>query len=107
MSEPPRHHVLPQEHRAWFEQRGFTGDMDIDQFCVRMERSGHEAIHGGGNWQLGRKWPGEWNQLILDVLRQAETRAGRMLTREEILQTVAFHMKRYNLPMTFTPWRGK
>jgi len=107
MSEPPRHHVLPQEHREWFEQRGFTGDMDIDQFCVRMERSGHEAIHGGGDWQLGRKWPGEWNQLIMDVLRQAETRAGRMLTREEILQTVAFHMKRYNLPMTFTPWRGK
>jgi hypothetical protein len=107
MAEPPRHHVLPQEHREWFEQRGFTGDMDIDQFCVRMERAGHEAIHGGGDWQLGRKWPGEWNQLIMDVLRQAETRSGRMLTQGEILQTVAFHMKRYKLPMTFTPWRGQ
>ncbi|HYO69534.1 MAG TPA: DUF2380 domain-containing protein, partial [Archangium sp.] len=34
MAEPPRHHVLPQEFREWFEQRGFTGDMKIDQFCV-------------------------------------------------------------------------
>ena len=54
MSEPPKHHVLPQEHREWFEQRGFTGDMDIDQFCVRLEQAHHEAIHGGGNWRLGR-----------------------------------------------------
>jgi len=57
MGEPPKHHVLPREHRAWFEKRGFTGDMDIDQFCVRMDRAKHEAIHGGGDWRLGAHGP--------------------------------------------------
>jgi len=28
--------------------------MDIDNFCVRLEQAQHEAIHGGGNWRLGR-----------------------------------------------------
>jgi hypothetical protein len=107
MAEPPRHHVLPQEHREWFEQRGFTGDMSIDQFCVRMERAGHEAIHGGGNWRLGRTWPGEWNQMLMGALRKAETRAGRMLTPGEILKVVAGYMKEYKLPMSFTPWGGR
>ncbi|WP_245814183.1 hypothetical protein [Cystobacter ferrugineus] len=54
MAEPPRHHVLPKEFREWFEKRGFTGEMDIDQFCVKLEQAHHEAIHGGGNWKLGR-----------------------------------------------------
>jgi hypothetical protein len=31
MAEAPKHHVLPDEYRAWFEKRGFTGDMDIDE----------------------------------------------------------------------------
>ncbi|MCP3165288.1 hypothetical protein [Myxococcus qinghaiensis] len=35
-------------HREWFEARGFKGDMDIDQFCVRLEQAHHEATHGGG-----------------------------------------------------------
>ncbi|MCY1073788.1 DUF2380 domain-containing protein [Archangium lansingense] len=50
MAEPPRHHVLPKEFREWFEKRGFTGEMDIDEFCVRLEQAHHEAIHGGGSW---------------------------------------------------------
>ncbi|PTL74887.1 DUF2380 domain-containing protein, partial [Vitiosangium sp. GDMCC 1.1324] len=33
MAEPPRHHVMPKEFREWFEKRGFTGEMDIDEFC--------------------------------------------------------------------------
>jgi hypothetical protein len=107
MTEPPRHHVLPREFREWFEKRGFTDEMSIDQFCLKMEQAGHEAIHGGGNWQMGRKWPGEWNRMIMKSLRDAETRAGRMLTRDEILSLVAKVMKQYNLPMNFTPWRGR
>ncbi|MFB1483477.1 DUF2380 domain-containing protein [Corallococcus sp. RDP092CA] len=107
MSDAPKHHVLPQEHREWFERRGFKGDMDIDQFCVRLEKAHHEAIHGGGNWKLGRTWPGEWNQLLMRELLKAETRAGRMLTRDAILKLVAKQMKDYKIPMNFTSWRGQ
>ncbi|WIG94104.1 TIGR02269 family lipoprotein [Myxococcus sp. SDU36] len=107
MSDAPKHHVLPKEHRAWFEARGFKGDMDIDQFCVRLERAHHEAIHGGGDWRLGRTWPGEWNQFLMRELLKAEERAGRMLTRNAILKLVAKHMKDYKLPMNFTSWRGQ
>jgi len=107
MSEAPKHHVLPREHREWFEQRGFTGAMDIDQFCVRMEKSHHEAIHGGGNWQLGRTWPGEWNRMIMDELRRAEARSGRMLTRNQVLDIVATRMKTYDIPLRFSRGRSR
>jgi Predicted lipoprotein of unknown function (DUF2380) len=106
MAEPPRHHVMPKEFRAWFEKRGFTGEMDIDKFCVKLEQAHHEAIHGGGNWKLGRTWPGEWNQMIMKALREAELRTGRMLTRSEILKIVASRMRRYRIKMNFIPWRG-
>jgi len=107
MSDAPKHHVLPDEHRAWFEKRGFTGDMDIDAFCVRLERAHHEAIHGGGDWRLGRMWPDEWNQMIMRVLRKAESEADRTLTRSEILKIVAKHMRDYDIPMNFTPGRRR
>ncbi|NTX53409.1 DUF2380 domain-containing protein [Myxococcus sp. CA039A] len=107
MAEAPKHHVLPREHRKWFEQRGFTGAMDIDHFCVRLERAHHESIHGGGNWKLGRTWPGEWNQRLMEVLREAEVEAGRMLTRNEILKEVAKRMRDYRIPMSFTSGRKR
>jgi hypothetical protein len=106
MAEPPKHHVLPREFREWFERRGFTGGMSIDQFCVRMERASHEAIHGGGDWRLGRTWPGEWNRMIMKALLDAETQAGRTLTRDAILKVVAKNMRDYKIPMNFTPWGG-
>jgi len=105
-AEPPRHHVLPKEFREWFEKRGFTGEMDIDQFCVRLEQAHHQAIHGGGNWKLGRTWPGEWNRMLMKVLLDAEAKAGRMLTRNEILKNVAKRMRDYQIPTNFIPWRG-
>ncbi|WP_324291589.1 DUF2380 domain-containing protein [Corallococcus sp. BB11-1] len=101
MSDAPKHHVLPQEHREWFERRGFKGAMDIDQFCVRMEKADHQAIHGGGDWRMGRTWAGEWNQMIMGQLRDAESAAGRMLTRNEILNIVAEHMQSSDIPMNF------
>ncbi len=107
MGERPQHHVLPQEHRKWFEERGFTGDMDIDRFCVELEEAHHQAIHGGGNWRLGRTWPEEWNRMIMKVLRDAETEAGRKLTRNEVLKIVTYNMTRYEIPVSFTPWRSR
>ena len=52
MSEHPKHHVMPDEHRGWFEERGFKGDMDIDPFCVRLERAHHEGFTAveTGSW---------------------------------------------------------
>ncbi|MFY1826557.1 DUF2380 domain-containing protein [Myxococcus fulvus] len=102
MAEPPKHHVLPREHRKWFEQRGFKGDMDIDQFCVRLEQSHHEAIHGGGNWKLGRMWPDEWNRMIMRTLHQSEALTGRLLTRNQVLDIVAERMKAFYIPIQFT-----
>ncbi|WP_341870677.1 DUF2380 domain-containing protein [Corallococcus terminator] len=107
MSEAPKHHVLPQEHREWFEKRGFKGPMDIDQFCVRLERAHHEAIHGGGDWRLGRTWPGEWNRMIMKLLRDSETEIGRRLTRNETLNIVAENMKFYDIKMKFIPGRRR
>lgn len=107
MAEPPRHHILPDEHRAWFEQRGFVGDMEIDRFCVRLEAAKHQAIHGGGNWRMGRTWPGEWNRMIMEVLQKTETRIGRMATRSEILEIVAQYMKEYRIPMNFVTGRRR
>jgi hypothetical protein len=107
MAERPQHHVLPDEFREWFEKRGFNGATSIDQFCVELELAHHQAIHGGGNWRLGRTWPGEWNQLIMKVMRDAETDAGRMLTRNEILKLVAKNMRFYKIQMNFTAWRGR
>jgi hypothetical protein len=107
MGARPQHHVLPQEYREWFKQRGFTGDMDIDRFCVELEEAHHQAIHGGGNWRLGRTWPEEWNRMIMTTLRRAETRAGRRLTRNEILTIVTDTMGRYEIPVNFTPWGSR
>jgi hypothetical protein len=107
MSSAPRHHVLPQEHREWFEQRGFKGAMDIDHFCVRLEQAHHEAIHGGGDWRLGRTWPREWNRLVMTELQKAETRFKRLLTRNEVLEIVAELMKIHDIPMKFSSGRRR
>ncbi|PTL82506.1 DUF2380 domain-containing protein [Vitiosangium sp. GDMCC 1.1324] len=107
MAEPPRHHVMPEEFREWFEKRGLTGEMDINGFCVELELAHHQAIHGGGNWKLGRKWSGEWNRMIMKVLLDAESKAGRMLTRNTILEIVASYMTLYDIPMNFVRCRGR
>ena len=62
-----------------FEKHG----IDIDEFAVDLEQATHEAIHGGGDWRLGRAaWEGEWNQQILLRLKQATRAArGRLGTR--------------------------
>lgn len=104
-ARPPRHHVLPQEERAFFEQRGFTGDLDIDNFTVELETAHHQAQHGGGNWVEGRKWAGEWNRFVMDTLVRREWQLGRPMTVAEILHRVGLLMKRRGIPVRFVPYR--
>ena len=73
-----------------------------------IERAAHhQAIHGGGNWRLGRTWPQEWNQMLMEALLNAESAAGRMLTRNAILKMVAMLMRNYGIPMNFVTGRGR
>jgi hypothetical protein len=44
--------------------------------------------------------------MIMKALLDAESKAGRMLTRSEILKIVAKRMRDYQIPMDFIPWRG-
>jgi hypothetical protein len=44
--------------------------------------------------------------MIMKALKRAETRAGRMLTRSEVMKVVAGYMKQYEIPMSFTSWSG-
>lgn len=101
MARAPRHHVMPQEHRKWFKDRG----IDIDDFAVKLSKAEHEAIHGGGNWRLGRTWPGEWNQNIMSKLTEREAAVGRQLTRPEILKIVISEMRAYAIPLKFIRYR--
>jgi hypothetical protein len=81
MARPPRHHVFPQEKRSWFEARGMKGAQDIDRFTVPLEVGHHQAIHGGGNWRLGRTWSGEWNNKVMQVLERAHPFCSLLLPR--------------------------
>ena len=103
----PRHHVLPKEHRKFFEERGFEGDLDIDNFTVELETAHHQAQHGGGNWKMARqKWDGEWNQLVMDKLEKLELQLERKLTVPEIMQEVDLLMRDRGIPIRFIPYRG-
>jgi hypothetical protein len=104
----PRHHVFPKEDRAFFEQRGFKGDLDIDNFTVELEVAHHQAQHGGGNWQMGRqKWPGEWNWLVKKTLDKREEELGRQMTVSEIMKIVEDLMTQRGIPLRFIPYRGQ
>jgi hypothetical protein len=86
-----RHHVLPREHREWFQERGFPGN-DIDAYCVTLDIPDHQALHGGGDFHLGRAWEKEWNKAVKNKLDEAEERVqrthGRKLNREEVLAII-------------------
>ena len=106
VARPARHHVLPQEHRAWFEERGFTGERDIDNFTIELDEAIHQALHGGGNWRLGRTWEKEWNQRVMSELMRHEARLKRQLRPKEILKYVKRLMIDYRIDGPFRPYRG-
>jgi hypothetical protein len=104
---PPRHHVFPQEKRKWFERRGFRGKNDIDKYTIPQSQGEHQAVHGGGDWKLGRNWEGEWNSRIMSRLREVEKAMGRQLTRDEIIREGRKLMKQYGLKGPFKPYAGE
>jgi hypothetical protein len=104
------HHVFPQDPklRKFFEERGFVGDRDIDNFCVEIERATHEAIHGGGDWRLGRKvWEGEWNRRIVREVLERERRTGRRLNFDEVMKVGLDLLEESGLPTDFVSYRGR
>jgi hypothetical protein len=64
-------------------------------------------VHGGGNWQMGRDWDGEWNQLIMNTLRDREQQLGRRMSVTEIMKEVEILMARRDIPLRFVPYRGQ
>jgi hypothetical protein len=102
LASRPRHHIFPQEQRNFFRDRGFE---NIDDFCVELEEGHHQALHGGGNWRLGRTWPGEWNQRIMAELRRTEGFLHRELTRSEIITIGRELMVEYGIEEAFVPFR--
>jgi hypothetical protein len=101
MARLPRHHVFPQEYRSFFKSRGFE---DIDNFCVELEESAHQAIHGGGDYKLGRTWSGEWNKTIMRLLRSEEEKLGRKLVKDEIIDLGKKLMRKYKINRRFVPF---
>ena len=103
-----RHHVLPREHKKWFQERGFPGD-DIDQFCIELDVASHQAAHGGGDWKLARQaWPeGEWNTALMNELKERERDIGRMLTRDDVLTIVRMRLVKADLAdRPFVPYKA-
>jgi hypothetical protein len=98
----PQHHVLPQQHRPWFEDRGFSGQQDIDRFTVSMGEGEHQAIH-----RRPRQWENEWNRRIMRELTNAETELGRRLTVREIWEITTRLMRVYGIPQEFIPYRRR
>ena len=49
----PLHHLLPQEYRDWFAERG----IDVDDFTVNLSEGDHSALHT-------MKWNEEWEKFI-------------------------------------------
>ena len=101
----PKHHVLPQQYKNWFEEHGFTGEWHIDKFTVELEESEHQAIHGGGNYRIGRTTGFEWNIRVMNELRSEEAKlGGRLLTRDEVFRVVERLMRQYKIPRRYVPY---
>jgi uncharacterized protein DUF4157 len=102
----PKHHVLPQQYRAEFERRGFTGKLDIDNLTVVLDEAEHQAIHGGGDYKLGRTTGFEWNTKVWSEIMAEEAKlGGRLLTPREVLTIVKRLMNDYKIPAKFVPYK--
>ena len=87
------------------EHHGLRTEMRRE-YSVELETAHHQAIHGGGNWKMGRGWIGEWNWVVMETLKKREGKLGRRMTATEILKEVELLMKEREIPIRFVPYRG-
>jgi RHS repeat-associated protein len=85
-----KHHVMPQEARSWFEERG----VDIDKYTVEMNTWDHEAAHAL-----------EYNDKIMERLEKYESDVGRQLTPEEILDFIDANKDEFGIDGPYVPYR--
>ncbi len=82
-----KHHVLPQQFRKWFAQRGIS---NIDDYTVQIGQSTHlKGVHGKG---LGTQLPGNWNKQWADFIK-----ANPNASPSEIFHYAEGLLKRYGL----------
>jgi hypothetical protein len=108
-----KHHVFPQERRAWFKKRGMVGANDIDNFTVLMDKAMHQAEHGGGDWQQARRvWADEYNRRVMHELESLEAAKRNtlgdpkaLLTPAEIVQAVFALLDQRKIPKDFVKYK--
>jgi hypothetical protein len=74
-------------------------------FTIELEEAAHQALHGGGDWRLGRTWPEEWNRKLMSVLQQRERLLRRKLSVEEILAQARDLLQRRRIDQPFVPYK--
>jgi RHS repeat-associated protein len=90
-----RHHVLPQEFKAWFKARGIS---KIDNYTVEISAQTHlRGVHGNGLGNL----PGQWNEKWAEFIR-----ANPNATPSEIFNHAEGLLKQYGLEhLPYIPYR--
>ncbi len=91
-----KHHVMPQQFRKWFAQRGIS---NIDDYAVQIGQSTHlKGVHGKG---LGTQLPGgrnsQWGSFI---------KANPNASPSEIFHQAEGLLKRYGLEhLRYVPYK--
>jgi RHS repeat-associated protein len=91
-----RHHVLPQQFRQWFAQRGVS---NIDDYTIEIGQSTHlKGVHGKG---LNSQLPGNWNKHWADFIK-----ANPNASRSEIFHHAEGLLKRFGFEhLPYVPYR--
>lgn len=91
-----KHHVLPQQFRKWFAQRGIS---NIDDYAVQIGQRTHlKGVHGKG---LGAKLPGGWNTQWSDFIK-----SNPKASPSEIFNHAEGLLKRYGLEyLRYVPYK--
>ncbi|MGN7787295.1 DUF6443 domain-containing protein [Niabella sp. 22666] len=91
-----KHHVLPNQFRKWFAQRGIS---NIDDYTVQIGQSTHlKGIHGKG---LGSQLPGNWNKQWADFIKNNPN-----ASPSEIFHHAEGLLKTYGLEhLPYTPYK--